>query len=127
MDPVILEVAINGVTSAELNPAVPKLASEIAEDALQCFTEGAAIVHAHTADPFAPAEKAAELYAEAFRRVQEERPDAVLYPTIGAGDSVEDRYGHHAILAGEGLIRCGVLDAPASGCAIRERADAPVA
>ncbi len=48
-DPVIIEVAINGTTTKEQNPHVPRTAQEIAADALACFDAGAAIVHNHVA------------------------------------------------------------------------------
>ena len=52
--PVILEVALNGVTSRERNPAAPRLPAEVAEDALRCLAAGAAIVHTHTHDALKP-------------------------------------------------------------------------
>ena len=36
-DPVIIEAAINGVTSKKQNPNTPKEPAEIADDALRCF------------------------------------------------------------------------------------------
>jgi uncharacterized protein (DUF849 family) len=108
--PVIVEVALNGVTSPEQNPAVPREPAAIAADALRCLAAGAAIVHTHTHDPIRTAEEAAALYREAYRPVLAERPDAILYPTIGMGEAIEERYGHHESLAAEGLIRQGLLD-----------------
>ena len=42
MDPVIIECAINGVTSKAANPNVPVEPSEIAADALACIQASAA-------------------------------------------------------------------------------------
>lgn len=108
--PVILEVALNGVTTKEQNPAVPRLPEEIAADALRCFEAGAAVVHTHTHDPLRSPEDGAALYLEAYRPILESRPDALLYPTVAPGPSIEHRYGHHDILAREGAIRCGAFD-----------------
>lgn len=108
--PVLIEVAVNGLTTPERNPAVPRQPEEIARDALACLEAGAAIVHTHTHDPVRPPEQAAALYAEAYRPVLAARPDAVLYPTVGIGADVAARYGHHEPLAAAGLIRCGALD-----------------
>ncbi len=108
--PVILEVALNGVTTPEQNAAVPREPEAIAEEALRCLDAGAAVVHTHTHDPMRPAEAAAALYREAYRPILAERPDAILYPTMGMGDTIEERYGHHEPLAAEGLIRQGLLD-----------------
>jgi uncharacterized protein (DUF849 family) len=109
-EPVVLEVALNGVTNAETNPAVPRVPGAIAEDALRCFEAGAAIVHTHTDQPVLPPAEGAALYLEAYRPILAERPDAILYPTVATGGSIEERYGHHALLAREGTIRCGALD-----------------
>jgi uncharacterized protein (DUF849 family) len=108
--PVMIEVALNGVTTPERNAAVPRLPAEVAADALRCLDAGASIVHSHTHDPLRGAREAAELYQEAYREILAQRPDAILYPTIGVGASFEERYGHHAILAEAGAIRCGLLD-----------------
>jgi uncharacterized protein (DUF849 family) len=105
---VIIEAAINGGTSKEANPNVPKTAEEVAADALATLEAGAAIIHAHC-DPVGGAdEEVAERYLEAFRPVWRERPDALLYPTVnfGAGGL---SFGHLAPMAKEGL-RVGLLD-----------------
>ena len=108
--PVILEVAANGVTTRTQNPAVPREPKEIAEDALACFAAGAAIVHTHTHEPALPPAEGAALYLEAYRPILAKRPDALLYPTVAPGRTIEQRYGHTALLAEAGAIRCGALD-----------------
>jgi uncharacterized protein (DUF849 family) len=108
--PVILEVALNGVTTRVQNPAVPREPKEIAEDALACFAAGAAIVHTHTHEPALPPAGGAALYLEAYRPVLAARPDALLYPTVAPGRTIEERYGHTALLAKAGAIRCAALD-----------------
>jgi uncharacterized protein (DUF849 family) len=108
--PVILEVAANGVTTRAQNPAVPREPAEIAEDALACLAAGAAIVHTHTHEPALPPAAGAALYLEAYRPVLAKRPDALLYPTVAPGRTIEERYGHTALLAEAGAIRCGALD-----------------
>jgi uncharacterized protein (DUF849 family) len=108
--PVILEVAANGVTTRTQNPAVPREPKQIAEDALACFAAGAAIVHTHTHEPALPPAEGAALYLEAYRPILAQRPDALLYPTVAPGRTIEERYGHTALLAEAGAIRCGALD-----------------
>jgi uncharacterized protein (DUF849 family) len=108
--PVILEVASNGVTTREQNPAVPREPREIAEDALACFAAGAAIVHTHTHQPVLPPAEGAALYLEAYRPVLAAKPDALLYPTVAPGPDIAARYGHTALLAEARAIRCGALD-----------------
>jgi uncharacterized protein (DUF849 family) len=108
--PVILEVATNGVTTRAQNSAVPREPKEIAEDALACFAAGAAVVHTHTHEPVLPPAAGAALYLEAYRPVLAKRADALLYPTVAPGRTIEDRYGHTALLAEAGAIRCAALD-----------------
>jgi uncharacterized protein (DUF849 family) len=108
--PVMLEVAANGITTRAQNPAVPREPKEIAEDALACFAAGAAIVHTHTHEPMLPPAEGAALYLEAYRPVLAVRPDALLYPTVAPGRTVEERYGHTVLLAEVGAIRCAALD-----------------
>lgn len=108
--PVVIEVALNGVTTPEQNPAVPRLPEQVVSDAVRCLDAGAAIVHSHSHDPLRPPEAAAALYLEAYRPILAQRPRAILYPTVGVGDRVAARYGHHAALAAAGAIRCAALD-----------------
>jgi uncharacterized protein (DUF849 family) len=108
--PVIIEAAINGIASKDRNPHVPCSPAEITRDALGCLAAGAAIVHSHNQDFAVGAERAAELYLAAWRPVLHHRPDAILYPTIGFGATMAERYGHHDILARAEVLRMGLLD-----------------
>jgi uncharacterized protein (DUF849 family) len=45
MGPAIIEVALNGTTTRERNPHVPRSPAEITRDALACIDAGATIVH----------------------------------------------------------------------------------
>jgi 3-keto-5-aminohexanoate cleavage enzyme len=108
--PVVLEVALNGVTKKAQNPAAPETHAEIAADALACFAEGAAIVHTHTTRPSSTPQACAEDYLGAYRPVLAQKPDAILYPTIGFGMPGLGRYDHAALLGEAGAIRCSVLD-----------------
>jgi uncharacterized protein (DUF849 family) len=108
--PVVLEVALNGVTKKAQNPAAPETHAEIAADALACFAEGAAIVHTHTTRPSPTPQACAEDYLGAYRPVLAAKPDAILYPTVGFGIDGTARYDHAAHLAAARAIRCSVLD-----------------
>jgi uncharacterized protein (DUF849 family) len=110
--PVIIETALNGLTSAERNRNVPLTVDAINADALACIGAGAAIVHTHLpAGDFslAPAQ-AAERYLESYRAILAAHPDALLYPTIGLGANIEEKLAHIGILARAGAIRIGLLD-----------------
>jgi uncharacterized protein (DUF849 family) len=109
-DPVIIEAAINGVTPKDRNPNVPIEPEEIAADALACFEVGAAIVHNHSDRVMVPGEEAADRYLEGWAPVLAERPDALLYPTVNVGATVEESYAHIRPLAERGGLRIGLCD-----------------
>jgi uncharacterized protein (DUF849 family) len=109
-DPVVLEVALNGITSPERNAAAPRAPAELARDAIACLDAGAAIVHTHSHEPARAPDAAASLYLDAYRPILAAHPDAVLYPTTGIGPTFHDRWGHHEGLAAAGAIRQGLVD-----------------
>jgi len=108
--PAIIELAINGQTSKELNPNVPRSSQEIADDALRGLEAGAAIVHTHIDDITSPAPRAAQLYLEHFLPVLEQRPDAILYPTLGFGANVREQLAHLPVLVKKMGLRVGLVD-----------------
>ncbi len=108
--PVIIEAALNGVTSRRRNANVPATAEEQAEDALACVDAGATVIHTHAPDIVVPPEAAADQYATAFRPVVEKHPGVICYPTTGIGATIEDRYGHVELLDDMGLVRAGFVD-----------------
>ncbi len=110
MQPVVIEVALNGVTRKAQNPHVPITAAEIAADGLACLDAGAAIVHNHIDEMGAAPERAADVYEAGWRPLLARRPDALVYPTIGLGATIAERYAHHEHLARRGLLRIGLLD-----------------
>lgn len=98
-DAVVVEVAVNGATTRETNPHVPRSPAEIADDMLACVDAGASIAHNHNDEPMFTASgiHAVEPYLEAWRPVLERHPDLLLYPTMAAGARgvpVTDRWAH---------------------------------
>jgi uncharacterized protein (DUF849 family) len=108
--PVILEVAVNGVTTKQRNSLTPEAPDEVAADSLACLEAGASVIHAHSRPSGLPTAEAAVAYAAALEPVAKARPDAILYPTMGSGSTISERYDHHVPLAEAGTIRMGVLD-----------------
>ena len=86
--PVIIEAAVNGYPITP-NPNRPFGPEAIAADALRCLEAGAAIIHTHVDPPDMrkPSDDTAENYRAQFAPILAERPDALLYPTVGSGDS----------------------------------------
>jgi 3-keto-5-aminohexanoate cleavage enzyme len=131
--PVILEAAINGTTTRERNPHVPRTPAEIAREAIACIEAGASIIHNHNDDPVidmvTPAHDAAP-YLEAWAPVLERHPDALLYPTMTGGGShtnVARRYAHLEEIARAGLLRLGIVDPGSVNLDVFEADGAPSA
>lgn len=98
--PAIIEVAINGITSPDINPNVPLSPEAITADALACIEGGAAIIHTHNHDISLTGRDAADPYIEAMAPVLAARPDALWYPTLTSGDH-QAKYAHMAMIAAE--------------------------
>ncbi|OBK92821.1 hypothetical protein A5645_22765 [Mycobacterium asiaticum] len=109
MTPVVIECAINGVTSKAINPHVPVEPTEITADALACIAAGAAIIHNHIDLYGVSVERAVERYLEGWRPILEARPDALLYPTIHFEQGFSISYEHLIPLAAAGM-RVGLTD-----------------
>ena len=107
--PAIIEVAINGITSPEINPNVPLSPEEIRADALACFDGGAAIIHTHNHDISLTGADAANPYIKAMAPVLADRPDALWYPTLTSGDH-QAKYAHMAMIAAEMPLRMVAVD-----------------
>jgi len=114
--PVLIEAAVNGTTTRERNPNVPRTPEEVAADALACIAAGATIIHNHNDDPvidMVTAAHDAQPYVDAWSPVLEKHPGALLYPTMTGGGphtTVERRYGHIPALAEAGVLRMGIVD-----------------
>jgi uncharacterized protein (DUF849 family) len=104
---VIIEVRINEYAMRDQNPHVPYSPEEIATQALECWREGASIIHYHARDPKtgAPASDP-KLYAETVRRIKE-KSDLITMPTLGAWwlPSVEARIAHIVEMAKDPLTK----------------------
>jgi 3-keto-5-aminohexanoate cleavage enzyme len=108
--PVVIEVAVNGMTTADRNPHVPRDPAAIAATALECVELGASIIHTHNHSIDLPADVAARLYAETWRPILRHRPDVLVYPTQGLGLSMGEKLGHLPLLAETVGLRLGMMD-----------------
>ncbi len=108
--PVILEAAINGMTSKEKNPNAPRTPEEIEKDALLAYELGATIVHAHNSDINLVGRTAADDYLLAWRPVLEARPDALWYPTLTGAADMAGRLEHVELLAQDVSVRMCAFD-----------------
>jgi len=108
--PVIIEAAINGMTSKEKNPNSPRTPEEIEREALRAYELGATIVHAHNSDITLTGREAADDYARAWRPILEARPDALWYPTLTASPDMAGKLEHIELLAQELPLRICAFD-----------------
>jgi 3-keto-5-aminohexanoate cleavage enzyme len=84
MDKLMIEVRINEYASRKRNPNVPFSPEEICHDALQCWRQGASIIHYHARDPHSGAPSSeTDYYAQTARRIHE-KSDLIVMPTLGA-------------------------------------------
>ena len=120
-EPVIVEVALNGMTTPDRNPHVPRTPEEIAENALRCIELGASVIHSHVHSISLPADESVDLYTRSWKPILAERPDALVYPTQITGPTMADKMAHVAGLVETSGIRIGIVD---PGCLNMTWADA---
>jgi uncharacterized protein (DUF849 family) len=108
--PVILEVALNGLTAPEKNRHVPRTAEALRSDARACLDAGAAILHAHSSDMRATGDAAARDYLAAWEPALSERPDLLWYPTLCQTEGMAGMTSHWEALAHRGGLRIGAFD-----------------
>lgn len=92
----IITLHINGPSKAT-NPNTPYSPQEIAEQSIECWRKGAAVVHYHACDPVTGAPSSdAGLYAETVRLIKKES-DIITFPTLGAHNAPSDGRVSHII------------------------------
>jgi len=114
--PTVVEVALNGMTTKEQNPHVPRTVDELVEDGLRCLDAGASVVHHHNDEPnFGGATRhCAAPYIDVWRRLRAARPGVLLHPTMAgatAASTVEERFAHVVELHAAGLDPVATCDA----------------
>src|SRR5262245_2233215 len=108
--PVIIECAINGGTSTEKNPNVPRTPEQIAADTFRALDAGASLIHAHNADYQLAGEAAARDYLAAWKPILARRPDTLWYPTLCAASGAKAMLGHIEPILREVPLRFAVVD-----------------
>jgi uncharacterized protein (DUF849 family) len=110
VEPVVIEVALNGTTRPERNPTVPVDHDAIVEQGLACLRAGASVLHCHLPGFGHPAEAAAEAYGAIFDEWLAADPDVLAMPTLGSGADVAEKLRHVDLLAERGQTRIGFID-----------------
>ena len=106
----VIEAAINGMTSKQKNPNAPREPAEIRADTFACLDAGATIIHAHNRDIALGGEAAAKDYLEAWRGILAERPDVLWYPTLTTGPGMATMMAHLPMIAAEVPLRIAAFD-----------------
>jgi len=122
VDPVIIEVALNGATRPATQPHVPVSPEQIAASGVACVEAGATIVHQHDdlrairAAGGGP-EAMGSLGLAAYAGLLPVHPEVLVYPTANfLGSTIHERWDHHRVLAAEmpaaglGRLRMGLVD-----------------
>jgi 3-keto-5-aminohexanoate cleavage enzyme len=103
----IVQVRVNEGQMRDANPHVPYSPAEIANQVIECWHEGASVVHYHAREPESgkPSTKP-ELYAEVVRQVKKEC-DIIIFPTLGAAmlPTVDERIAHIVQMARDPATR----------------------
>lgn len=114
MEPLIVEVAINGTLTKTDNPNVPLTPQEMIDCIRACASEGASIIHMHAGDlwPTANGGHDSAPYREVLAAVRESHPGLLVYPTLPASIhlTIQERFAHIEALAAEGLLRLVPID-----------------
>ncbi len=122
VDPVIIEVALNGATRPSQQRHVPITPEQIAADGIACVDAGATIVHQHDdvrairAAGGGP-DAMGTLGMAAYAGLLSVHPEVLVYPTANfLGSTLPERWDHHRYLAehmpeaGLGPLRMGLVD-----------------
>jgi 3-keto-5-aminohexanoate cleavage enzyme len=108
----VITVHLNGPSRAT-NPHLAYSPEEIAQQSVECWRQGASVVHYHISDPVSGAPSAdVALFAETERRIKEQC-DIITFPTLGALSAPsEGRVSHIVELAKDPATRpdCIPLD-----------------
>ncbi|MBT8140395.1 MAG: 3-keto-5-aminohexanoate cleavage protein [Gammaproteobacteria bacterium] len=104
-----LEVALNGATGQSLQPNIPVEVDDIIAEGIACAGAGAAIIHLHAYDKHGKPTEDADIYSRIIEGIRA-GCDAIVYPTLALGGSVEQRIAPLRILAERGLLEWMVVD-----------------
>jgi 3-keto-5-aminohexanoate cleavage enzyme len=83
---VIVTVALTGaITNKSMNPNVPEQPVEIAQNALDVYNEGAAVVHIHARDPQGENTSDVKTFEDIKNRIRNEKNPVVIEFSTGGG------------------------------------------
>jgi 3-keto-5-aminohexanoate cleavage enzyme len=87
-DKVIVTVAQTGaIVNKKMNPHVPEQPDEIAQSALDCYNEGAAIVHIHARNPDGSTTGNAAIFRDIHQKIRQ-KCNLILQDSTGGGSNL---------------------------------------
>lgn len=97
---VIITVAQTGaITNKKLNPNVPEQPDEIAESALACYNEGAAVCHIHARDPQGENTPDIEIFKTIHQKIKANCP-IIIQDSTGGGPNLSQEERINCLKAG---------------------------
>ena len=85
----LLTVSLSGAgTFKSMTPNVPEQPEEIAQQAYDCWKEGAAIIHIHARDKEGQPTGDASVFADIKKRIRDMGVDAIIQISTGGGPSL---------------------------------------
>jgi len=98
-DKIIITVAQTGaITTKKQNPNVPEQPDEIAESALACYNEGAAICHIHARDPQGENSSDIAIFNDIHQRIRAACP-MIIQDSTGGGPNLTQEERIHCLQA----------------------------
>ncbi|PKL75598.1 MAG: 3-keto-5-aminohexanoate cleavage protein [Candidatus Melainabacteria bacterium HGW-Melainabacteria-1] len=111
-DRLLLTVSLSGAaTFKSMTPNVPEQPEEIAQAALECWNEGAAIIHIHARDKAGQPTGDPEVFQEIKDRIKAKGVKAIIQFSTGGGPnlSVEERMACLDVLPESASLNVGTL------------------
>jgi 3-keto-5-aminohexanoate cleavage enzyme len=98
---VIVTVALSGaITNKKMNPNVPEQPVEIAQNALDVYNEGAAVVHIHARDPQAENTSDVNIFNDIKSRIRNDKNPVVIEFSTGGGPNLTQEQRLECLQAG---------------------------
>ena len=89
---VIVTVTLSGaITNKKMNPSVPEQPEEIAQNALECYNEGAAVAHIHARDAQGENTSSVATFTDIKSRIRKNNPIVIEFSTGGGPNLTQEQ------------------------------------
>lgn len=98
---VIVTVALSGaITNKKMNSNVPEQPAEIQKDAIECYNEGAAVMHIHARDPQGVNSSDVAIFQDIKNRIRGDKNPVVIEFSTGGGANLTQEQRLECLNAG---------------------------